>query len=139
MTGPARKRLFAASETGYGRVFDVAQEFPWPAEFGGRALVNGFFDEWVGREDEMDDAARRRHELARGQVTSTSLTSTRVRESLHSQASVRHEMSCSTLHEPWVARGRGTLEQRMPHLSKAASASLTTVVTGSAEVCRTGP
>ena len=65
MTGPARERLFAASETGYGRVFDVAQAFPWPAEFGGRALANGFFDEWVGREDTMDDAARRRHEAAR--------------------------------------------------------------------------
>ena len=64
MTGPARERLFAASETGYGRVFDVAQEFPWPREFGGRALVNGFFDEWVGREDDMDDPARRRHEVA---------------------------------------------------------------------------
>ena len=64
-TGPARERMFAASETAYGRVFDVAQEFPWPKEFGGRALVNGFFDEWVGREDDMDDAARRRHEVAR--------------------------------------------------------------------------
>ncbi len=64
MTGPARERLFADSDTGYGRVFDVAQEFDWPAEFGGRALVNEFFDEWVGHEDEMDDAARRRHQEA---------------------------------------------------------------------------
>jgi nitronate monooxygenase len=64
MTSPARERLFADSDTGYGRVFDVAQEFAWPAEFGGRALVNEFFDEWVGREDAMDDAARKRHEEA---------------------------------------------------------------------------
>jgi nitronate monooxygenase len=64
MTEPARDRLFAGFDTGYGRVFDVAQDFAWPAEFGGRALVNGFFDEWVGREDEMDDAARERHEEA---------------------------------------------------------------------------
>ena len=64
MARAARARVFAASETGYGRVFDVAQGFPWPTEFGGRAIVYGFFDEWVGREDDMDDAARRRHEVA---------------------------------------------------------------------------
>ena len=65
MPPSARARLIAETETGYGRVFDVAQEVAWPAEFGGRALVNGFFDEWVGREDDMDDSARRRHEEAR--------------------------------------------------------------------------
>jgi nitronate monooxygenase len=65
MPGPAREQLLAASETGYGRVFDVAQELPWPPEFGGRALVNGFFEEWVGREHDMDDSARMRHEAAR--------------------------------------------------------------------------
>jgi len=56
----ARAALFEASETGYGRVFDVAQEAPWPREFGGRAVANDFFDAWVGREDELDDEARGR-------------------------------------------------------------------------------
>lgn len=64
MPASARARLIAATDTGYGRVFDVAQGFAWPSEFGGRALVNDFFDEWVGREDEMDDSARKRHEEA---------------------------------------------------------------------------
>jgi nitronate monooxygenase len=59
---PASKaHLLAASETGYGRVFDVAQEYAWPREYGGRAVANSFFDEWVGHEDDMDDAARARH------------------------------------------------------------------------------
>ena len=39
--------------TAYGRVFDVAQRAAWPPEYGGRALRNRFFDEWVGREDEL--------------------------------------------------------------------------------------
>lgn len=56
-TPAARTRLFAATETGYGRVFDVAQRLGWPPEYGGRALRNDFFDRWVGREDELDDAA----------------------------------------------------------------------------------
>lgn len=57
-TAPAaRTRLFGATETGYGRVFDVAQRLAWPPEYGGRALRNDFFDRWVGREDELDDAA----------------------------------------------------------------------------------
>jgi nitronate monooxygenase len=59
-----RAHLLAASETGYGRVFDVAQRFAWPSEYGGRTVANSFFDEWVGREDEMDDAARSRHREA---------------------------------------------------------------------------
>lgn len=57
----ARQQLFAASSTGYGRVFDVAQRLPWPREFGGRAVRNAFFDRWVGREDELDDAAADEH------------------------------------------------------------------------------
>jgi nitronate monooxygenase len=57
----ARARLIAAADTdtAYGRVFDVAQRLDWPAEYGGRALRNAFFDEWDGREDQLlvDDAA----------------------------------------------------------------------------------
>jgi nitronate monooxygenase len=51
----ARERLLAADDTAtaYGRVFDVAQRAAWPPEYGGRALRNRFFDEWVGREDDL--------------------------------------------------------------------------------------
>ncbi len=51
----SRERLLAADDeaTAYGRVFDVAQRAAWPPEYGGRALRNRFFDEWVGREDEL--------------------------------------------------------------------------------------
>jgi nitronate monooxygenase len=65
MPSAARARLIAQTETGYGRVFDVAQDVAWPSEFGGRALVNDFYAEWVGREDDMDDSARVRHQEAR--------------------------------------------------------------------------
>ena len=58
-------RLIAADDdaTAYGRVFDVARQAAWPPEYGGRALRNAFFDEWVGREDELagDEEARRRY------------------------------------------------------------------------------
>jgi len=60
----AKATLFAAEQTGYGRVFDRAQAADWPPEFGGRAVANAFFDEWVGREDEIDDAARARFRAA---------------------------------------------------------------------------
>ncbi|KAE8765557.1 NAD(P)H-dependent flavin oxidoreductase [Georgenia thermotolerans] len=51
----ARRRLFDTAETGtaYGRVFDVAQGLGWPAEYGGRALRNAFFDAWHGRLHEL--------------------------------------------------------------------------------------
>jgi nitronate monooxygenase len=65
----SRQRLLAADDTAtaYGRVFDVAQRAAWPREYGGRALRNGFFDEWVGREDELaaDPAALDRYAAAR--------------------------------------------------------------------------
>jgi nitronate monooxygenase len=62
LTSPdAAQRLINAADTdtAYGRVFDVGQRLGWPPEFGGRALRNGFFDEWDGREAELiaDDAA----------------------------------------------------------------------------------
>jgi nitronate monooxygenase len=56
--------LFEADETGYGRVFDVAQQAPWPREFGGRAVANAYFDAWAGREDDLDDEARARFRRA---------------------------------------------------------------------------
>ena len=51
----ARARVLAASSTGtaYGRVFDIGLRQQWPAEYGGRALRNAFFDRWSGREDEL--------------------------------------------------------------------------------------
>jgi nitronate monooxygenase len=60
----AKAALFAAERTGYGRVFDVAQQAAWPREFGGRAVANAFFEEWVGREDELDEGARARFRAA---------------------------------------------------------------------------
>ena len=60
----AKAALFAAEETGYGRVFDRAQEARWPREFGGRAVANAYFEEWVGREDDLDDDARDRFRRA---------------------------------------------------------------------------
>lgn len=58
----AQQRLFDATDTstGYGRVFDIAQRLGWPAEYGGRALRNRFFDRWAAREQELgtDDGAQ---------------------------------------------------------------------------------
>ncbi|MFC4787114.1 NAD(P)H-dependent flavin oxidoreductase [Nocardioides sp. MAHUQ-72] len=63
-TPAAKAALFAAGRTGYGRVFDRVQRAAWPDEFGGRAVANAFFDEWVGREDRIDDDARSRFRTA---------------------------------------------------------------------------
>jgi nitronate monooxygenase len=55
-TSPAaRERLVRATDTdtAYGRVFDIAQRLGWPAEYGGRALRNEFFEHWEGREAEL--------------------------------------------------------------------------------------
>lgn len=60
----AKAALFEARETGYGRVFDAAQDVAWPPEFGGRAVANDYFDEWVGHEGDLDDHARERHRAA---------------------------------------------------------------------------
>lgn len=51
----ARDRAVAARETDtvYTRVFDVAQQIPWPVQFGGRALRNDFTERWAGHEDEL--------------------------------------------------------------------------------------
>jgi nitronate monooxygenase len=63
-TPGAKAALFAAESTGYGRVFDVAPGAAWPREFGGRAVANAYFEEWVGREDELDGEARDRFHAA---------------------------------------------------------------------------
>lgn len=63
-TSAAKAALFAADSTGYGRVFDEAQEVEWPQEYGGRSVANRFFEEWVGREEELDEGARNRFRAA---------------------------------------------------------------------------
>ncbi len=45
MSSAERAHLFTAAETAFGRVFDVAQRYPWPHGYGGRALRNRFFAE----------------------------------------------------------------------------------------------
>jgi nitronate monooxygenase len=64
--------LAAVEETGtaYGTVFDTASAAGWPAEFGGRAVRNEFFDTWFGRESELaaDQEALQRYRSARGAV-----------------------------------------------------------------------
>ncbi|MFI7463706.1 NAD(P)H-dependent flavin oxidoreductase [Nonomuraea sp. NPDC049646] len=52
-TAAARVLAAAETDTAYGRVFDVAQRLDWPAEYGGRALRNTFFDRWAGHEEEL--------------------------------------------------------------------------------------
>jgi nitronate monooxygenase len=49
----AKQRILEARETGtvYTRVFDLTQRIPWPEEFPGRALRNGFTARWHGREE----------------------------------------------------------------------------------------
>jgi nitronate monooxygenase len=55
VTAAARELLIAASETdtAYGRVFDIGLRQAWPPQYGGRALRNQFFDQWLGRELEL--------------------------------------------------------------------------------------
>lgn len=50
-----RDRVLAAGleDTVYTRVFDIGMGAPWPAEFGGRAIRNGFSETWHGREAEL--------------------------------------------------------------------------------------
>ena len=49
----AKQRILEARETGtvHTRVFDLTQRIPWPEEFPGRALRNGFTARWHGREE----------------------------------------------------------------------------------------
>ena len=68
-------------DTVYTRAFDIAQQVPWPAEFGGRALRNQFSDRWAddveGLQGEVAaspsvteaiDAARRDADVAQAPV-----------------------------------------------------------------------
>lgn len=66
-TPQARKRILAADETQtvLTSVFDRAQHKPWPKEFRGRAIRNAFEAEWHGREDELDQAALARFNVAK--------------------------------------------------------------------------
>lgn len=52
----AREAILAAevSDTVYTRVFDLAQGYGWPTEFGGRALINAVTQIWAGRESELE-------------------------------------------------------------------------------------
>src|SRR6201999_753741 len=49
----SRRALIAAraTDTAVTRVFDVAQDRPWPAQFPSRVLANDFVARWAGRED----------------------------------------------------------------------------------------
>lgn len=51
----AKQRILEARETGtvHTRVFDLTQSIPWPEEFPGRALRNGFTARWHGREEDL--------------------------------------------------------------------------------------
>lgn len=42
-----------AGDTVYSRVFDLARGLGWPAEYGGRSLINEVTRTWSGREDEL--------------------------------------------------------------------------------------
>ena len=55
-TSAIKARLVAGNgdETLRTRIFDIARNAPWPAEFTGRALVNRFSETWHGRETELD-------------------------------------------------------------------------------------
>lgn len=69
-TPAARRRLLAATatDTAYGRVFDVAQQLAWPLEYGARGLRNTFFDHWHQRLDDLTndtDAAQELDEARR--------------------------------------------------------------------------
>jgi nitronate monooxygenase len=40
-------------DTVFGQIFDIAEETPWPSEYGGRTIRNRFTDTWRGREREL--------------------------------------------------------------------------------------
>lgn len=62
----ARQRVIGATEvdTISTSVFDVAQGIPWPTEYRGRALANGFAREWHGREDDLAGRPEARRALS---------------------------------------------------------------------------
>ncbi|GAA4366391.1 hypothetical protein GCM10023166_11850 [Paeniglutamicibacter cryotolerans] len=48
-------------DTLYTRAFDIAQEIPWPRHYGGRALRNGFSEQWTERIGELEAAVEGDH------------------------------------------------------------------------------
>lgn len=65
---PAKEAIYSAtaSDTAYTSAFDIVQEIPWPAEYGGRALRNEFTDRWSSREEELrvDIEAKKAYAMA---------------------------------------------------------------------------
>lgn len=61
-----RRALIAASETDtrVTRVFDIAEDLPWPVRFPSRVLANDFVARWAGREDALSADRLAREELA---------------------------------------------------------------------------
>ena len=64
-TEGARLRIMQAreTETVLTRVFDVAQGIPWPAQYPGRALRNGFTERWHGQVEALAQEEGARQEL----------------------------------------------------------------------------
>jgi nitronate monooxygenase len=62
----------SGDDTERSRVSDIARGAPWPAKYGARTFRNSFFDQWRGRENELeaDDAARQKYRdaIARGEL-----------------------------------------------------------------------
>lgn len=50
-------------DTVYTRAFDIAQRIPWPVQYGGRALRNGFSDQWVEKIHELTNEVTHGEEL----------------------------------------------------------------------------
>ncbi|HET8845280.1 MAG TPA: nitronate monooxygenase [Ktedonobacteraceae bacterium] len=64
-TDQARTRIVGAreTETVLTRAFDVAQGLSWPEQYPGRALRNGFTDQWHTHIDELPQASDARRQL----------------------------------------------------------------------------
>lgn len=54
---PLKDAVLAADsdDTVYTRVFDITQRIPWPTQYGGRALINEFSEQWAERPDQLAD------------------------------------------------------------------------------------
>lgn len=65
----AKERLVAGSgdETIRTRVFDIARDMPWPAQFPGRGFANSFSQAWHGREAELAAASTEKAHYAEAQ------------------------------------------------------------------------
>jgi nitronate monooxygenase len=66
-TNKARERIVATNETDtvLTSAFDAVQSIPWPREFRGRAIRNGFSDQWDASPGSIDDDARAKFTAAR--------------------------------------------------------------------------